>query len=564
MANPDEINAGDVVQNMDLPSEQIITETQETIDVPQKTGETPIESQFTTGDFTEQYMRNQDAQNEMNKLFASQFPDKPSTTALAESTYYPGINDPILKGMSSSKTLGSQPIFVRSGGFFPFGVLDARKKALQDAAKERAKQLRAFDLPKKPLTKDPRFQETLNQNFDRDLQSVISEAKSVYGDKALWALQNDKTNPYSMKLRTMLDNYDVLARETDQVTNMIAEIKKGITDKTMAYSPETKTLVDDYEKLINQFEGGKVDVDLRKNLNALKGSQAIDVYLNKYVFPDLEAEVNQAWGQFKNEGDLNVARSGKTSTYKKIARNRAKLLKETEFKDQSWLTEDDIYNRIISTKGDKFEQDIRSSSNPDAGTGYDVQSKDELNRQNNRNVEIGDVIFNMKNAVDLKTRKNSKAMNISGGLFFTKGANGEFIQNDLGDNTEFIPYTFGDAEIDGNTRSGASGVIVSKREETDESGNTIYTYNAEGDQVPKMIETKTPAFLDERGQQAKFSTEMPVSYGFFKEGSSNKLIGVDATKTITTDKKGNEKGSTTKTTTTTTKKGGVDVTNIYE
>jgi len=523
MANPDETNAGDVIQNMDLPPEQIITETQQTIDVPKKTGETPIDSQFTLGDFTSQYMQNKDAQNEMNKLFASEFPDNPSTGALAESTYYPGINDPILKGMSSSKTLGSQPIFVRSGGYFPFGVLDARKKALQDAAAERAKQLRAFDLPKKPLTKDPRFQETLNQNFDRDLQSIISEAKSVYGDKALWALQNDKTNPYSMKLRTMMDNYDVLARETDQVTDMIAEIKKGITDKTMAYSPETKELVDNYEKMIGQFENGKVDVDLRKNLNALKGSQAIDVYLNKYVFPDLEAEVNEAWGQFKSEGDLNVARSGKRSTYKQIARERAKLLKETEFKDQSWLTEDDIYNRIISTKGDKFEQDIRSSSKHDAGTGYDVQSKDELNRQEERDVKIGDVSFNMRNAVDLKTRKNSQPWNVTGGIYYD--AKGNVLTRKTTGVTKFIPVTFGDTKLMGREVSGVTGYLIEQKEERDEAGKPILDAN----ENPKMIETKTPVFLEETNQDAKFRQEVPVIYDFYKKGSSNRASGVDVT-----------------------------------
>ena len=531
---PDEINAGDVVQNMDLPSDQIITDTEDIIDVPEKTGETPIESRFTTGDFTEQYIRNQDAQNEMNKLFASEFPDKPSTGALPESTYYPGINDPILKGMSSSKTLGSQPIFVRSGGYFPFGVLDARKKALQDAATERAKQLRAFDLPKKPLTKDPRFQETLNQNFDRDLQGIISEAKSVYGDKALWALQNDKTNPYSMKLRTMLDNYDVLARETDQVTNMIAGIKKGVADKTMSYSPETLALVDNYEKLIGEFEGGKVDVELRKNFNALKGSEAIDVYLNKYVFPDLEAEVNEAWGEFKSEGDLNVARSGKRSTYKKIARERAKLLKETEFKDQSWLTEDDIYNRIITTKGDKFEQDIRSSSKPDANAGYDVQNEDELNRQEQRDVKIGDVKFNLRNAVDLKTRKNSQPWNVTGGIYYD--AKGNVLKREATGVTKFIPVTFGDSKLMGREVSGVSGYLVEQKEQRNEAGKVIEDANGN----PKMVETKTPVFLEETNQDAKFRQEVPVIYDFYK------------------------KGSTTKTTTTTTKKGGVDVTNIYE
>ena len=77
----------------------------------------------------------------------------------------------------------------------------------------------------------------------------------------------------------------------------------------------------------------------------------------------------------------------------------------------------------------------------------------------------------------------------------------------------------------GRELSGVSGYLVEQKEERDEAGNPILDAN----ENPKMIETKTPVFLEETNQDAKFRQEVPVIYDFYKKGSSNRASGVDVT-----------------------------------
>lgn len=58
----------------------------------------------------------------------------PSPGAQAKSTYFPSADRPIQAGTFGSKSLGSIPIFVANQGLIPIGMLEAKRKAEQDAA----------------------------------------------------------------------------------------------------------------------------------------------------------------------------------------------------------------------------------------------------------------------------------------------------------------------------------------------------------------------------------------------------------------------------------------------
>lgn len=64
---------------------------------------------------------------------------EPAIEALGLQQYYPDINQPIAKGSYSRQTLGSGNIYVGGGGFFPIGVVDARRRALEKEAQAKAK-----------------------------------------------------------------------------------------------------------------------------------------------------------------------------------------------------------------------------------------------------------------------------------------------------------------------------------------------------------------------------------------------------------------------------------------
>ena len=58
----------------------------------------------------------------------------PSPGAQAKSTYFPSAGKPLQAGTFGSKSLGSIPIFVANQGLIPIGMLEAKRKAEQDAA----------------------------------------------------------------------------------------------------------------------------------------------------------------------------------------------------------------------------------------------------------------------------------------------------------------------------------------------------------------------------------------------------------------------------------------------
>ena len=58
----------------------------------------------------------------------------PSPGAQTKSTYFPSADKPLQVGTFGSKSLGSLPIFVANQGLIPIGMLEAKRKAEQDAA----------------------------------------------------------------------------------------------------------------------------------------------------------------------------------------------------------------------------------------------------------------------------------------------------------------------------------------------------------------------------------------------------------------------------------------------
>ncbi len=65
---------------------------------------------------------------------------EPAIERLGLEEYYPDINTPLQVGNYSGSIVGSNPIFVGGGGYFPFSILDARKRAMEVAAANRVKE----------------------------------------------------------------------------------------------------------------------------------------------------------------------------------------------------------------------------------------------------------------------------------------------------------------------------------------------------------------------------------------------------------------------------------------
>lgn len=506
---------------------------------------------------SDQLLMANDADRELMKLIEAGYPVG-ATGDLGESTYFPGMQDPILKAYSSSKTLGSQPIFVRSGGYIPYGVLDARKKALQDAAIARANQQRAFDRPKIPTVKDPRFQAAVNEKFDSIIQGRIQEARSLYGEKAFQLLQDPRSS-VGQKFRQDLDNLDIIARETDQITDLVGKIEEGRMKGEASISGDTQKLLNEYYTLTNNFLSGKASGDIRSNLNQLKASFNIDKYLKENIMTELERKVSEGLSGFGDKGDFYEQKKYHTETVDESARQIAKDLKGKGgyYEFDNLVTEDMIVSKIKSLMPDVKKVDSQTVGKPGGGSGYDYSNEGEVNVQDHRTIKIGDSQFGVRNAVDLKTRNNSKPWNVTGGIFF--GQDGT--EKKVSGVTSFIPSTMGDYDIpvvDKNTgekniqkTKGIAGFLIEKKpvEVPDPTTGLSKVY---------YQEVKTPVVMDVHGQEAKLKSEIPTAYKVFSESSGveDPDTGVKSTTTTKTDKSGNEQITVT----TKTQGGKSDVT----
>lgn len=292
---------------------------------------------------------------------------------------FPGLNQPINVGQIGGQIIGSQPVFVRSGGVFPAGVVQAREQALQAAAKQKAAALKPFDLPKGPTIKDPRFQKTLNDLNTAGQEDFIRRAQEQFGDKAFVALQSPNTKIGRDFLRFM-DNLDVLAREGDQIIDLFGEIDAGVESGEQFFSEETLRLRDEFDKLTGDFAQGEVTslVNLRDNLNKIKGFITVDKVLNDQgIVDDIKGRLVERAGVQDFNEYLQTTKVG-TKKFEEDARTIASQLANTTFRPQvraGVLTEDDILKSLTARLGEERTTDVKVNVKP-KGIGVSVKVED--------------------------------------------------------------------------------------------------------------------------------------------------------------------------------------------
>lgn len=455
------------------------------------------------------------ADRELQRQMKMLYPDNPALEGLSSADYMPGITDPILKGNVGGRVIGSQPIFVRSGAYIPYNVMDERKRALERVAKARAAAASSFQPPKIPLTKDPRFQQRVNDQFDSIYNSMVKEAQEKYGDNAFLMLQNPNSS-VGRKWAQAIDNLSVYAREVDQVTDLVSDIRKGQLSGEQVYSQETNGLVEDFFRLTGEFEGGKVDVNIRKTLNDLQGSLSVDKAFKDYgILDKLNYSINQVVGNITESGDWASVRDKTTKTIKDQAKVLAKQLKDPRggILSNSPYSEEEIAQRIEAIYGDQILRDMEFKARPTggAGSGYRVSDKSLLNRQDNITVwglsNVPGESIQLSNTVPIPKGKDAKPVQLTGGSYFTE--DGQLVQLEAGKVVSFDPAAFTDVTLPtGEVVAGTTGYII----RTNDLGK----------------EEKVPVLFNMTGKQAEFRSGTGGKEGafdFFSEGSkANKEI----------------------------------------
>jgi len=216
---------------------------------------------------------------------------KPITQALDNSTQsganagitnqdlFPGMNQPINVGSSSSQTLGSQPIFVASGQYLPLNVLNKKEAAIEKASQARLARQMKFDPGKAAKLNNPLYQQELNDKFAKVINDFTAEAKSLHGQEFDLALGSQSTD-IGRRFATAKRNLATLADQQNVVFDRVAKVnaakeKGGAT----VYSQDTQDKAFDLQNRLNDFATGG-DVDVVEAIDDFYGSHNLDTYLN--------------------------------------------------------------------------------------------------------------------------------------------------------------------------------------------------------------------------------------------------------------------------------------------
>lgn len=225
---------------------------------------------------------------------------------LSPKDYYPTIGEPVQIGQFNGKYIGSMPQYSGAGALYPYAIVDARRRALEQAAMlsklqdEQAKNVKHEALPQRAWTK-PAFQNHLNNQF----QDAFQKVKSKYASEAdFWKDYDAKGQAY-IDVDTAAKNTHAFAQGVDVLFNLGEEMKTA--EATGKFVPK------DYRQELNKIlrEGADVaDPEMQQKFTKLF-SQSITENLDA---PLKEASENLAKRTSDAYADLEtVAKRAKLS-----------------------------------------------------------------------------------------------------------------------------------------------------------------------------------------------------------------------------------------------------------
>ena len=181
--------------------------------------------------------------------------------------YYPNIRKDIAVGNWSGRYLGSQTIYAAAGMRLPLGLYDARKRALNEAAKE--KQAALDKIMAIPETADA-YQADFSKSFLEGLQPLLGKS----GWDANMALRDPETRAY-------IARHQAKARE-------IANATKWADSLLAAYKDENQYVPDESKDLAIKIKYASID-NLQDILDGK--SNMMSLFNEAMIYEDLTPDV---------------------------------------------------------------------------------------------------------------------------------------------------------------------------------------------------------------------------------------------------------------------------------
>lgn len=176
---------------------------------------------------------------------------EPAIEKLGLTEYYPDMGSNIRVGEYRGSIVGSNNIYTAQGGVLPMAIYDARSRALEQAAKERAKN-------KEKLLEyiDIKAAYPYKQQFN----DATVELLNKYGEAVNWDF--NKLNPLNstagMKFYKDKQKLTALGNTTLELEKQVNKLFEAEKDEKMYISPEQRALM-------NRFINGQYDIKTLMN-----------------------------------------------------------------------------------------------------------------------------------------------------------------------------------------------------------------------------------------------------------------------------------------------------------
>jgi len=322
---------------------------------------------------------------ELLQSMAAKMPPK----QLPNNQYFPGAGD-VQIGTSSSKTLGSQPIFAASN-LIPFGMLDEMKRAQAEQEVEYYKNLKAQ--LNKPLTdikaklenpfKQPEFNTKIQNTIDKSLDMYASKLGGNYM-QAQVALSQDRNFQRTMQgYAEYADIYNSVYKDAVDV------LAKSAKPAEYYVPPEQLAAVNKFVYSHDKLEDTSID-QLLKNGQEFKAKESV-FKLAETATKGLKERVSDVYQESKKMSTSDEKVWQKVRTYGDQAQVDA-MVNDIETANP-WIKEDESQHGLLvsAVKGQMkwgVEKEIEKIKTENAGRNSDLR-KGGLKVDEEGNIEFG-------------------------------------------------------------------------------------------------------------------------------------------------------------------------------
>ena len=285
-------------------------------------------------------------------------------------------------GVTGGSIVGSSPIIVEGGGGIPLALLERQRAAQQQLDFQRAKDLRlagANPTPKLKQLSDARLNRGLVDTFNKTLSTFQQEALvAAQGDRAKAnAILTDPRTDLGRRFLTQTSNINQLSGEVEEIITDVAAIKKATQEGGQFVSKEQLELVEDLDNLTGSFESldPQKIVDLNRSRSRASSASTLDALLkSNNTLPGLKANIQERERILSDDGEKLVTQTQRTEIFENAARAAARTLKQDASQINGPLSEDDIFQNILSRLGSTTETTLDVRASPGAGAGKEKQA----------------------------------------------------------------------------------------------------------------------------------------------------------------------------------------------